>query len=167
MTNWKNILSWRNIIILIISAFGVLPVGFYIWHFGFYPISDDPSDWGLFGDYIGGIYGGFFSCILIILAIYITRSLSKKDQRQIKTSNAAETIYKQINVIENNGYNLNSINKYFRDIKANELYFDDKTFVEQLVKLYDQFIEHNAGTGVVDIDLRNYVMTQLQDYYVQ
>lgn len=155
------------LIIIICTIFTIAPICVYFWTFRSYSISDDPNDWGVFGDYIGGIYGGFFTCLITILAIYLARALTKRDLRQFKTSAAAEKLYKQICVIENNGYNLNSINKLLRDIKECELYFPDKEFIEQLGRLYDQFVEQNGGTGTVDEELKNYIITQLKVYYEQ
>ena len=143
------------------------PIAIYIIYFSDYSIGNNPADWGVFGDYVGGIYGGFFTCLITFLAVYLARALTKKDQKQIKTSAAAEKLYKQICVIENNGYNLNSINKLLRDIKECELYFPDKEFIEQLGRLYDQFVEQNGGTGTVDEELKSYIITQLKVYYEQ
>ncbi len=158
---------WKVIIILLGIILLVIPIAFYIIYFSDYSISNNPVDWGVFGDYVGGIYGGFFTCLITFLAVYLARALTKKDQKQVKTSAAAEKLYKQICVIENNGYNLNSINKLFRDIKECELYFPDKEFIEQLVRLYDQFVQQNGGTGTVDEELKNYIITQLKVYYEQ
>lgn len=161
---WKFIKDSRWLTIIICMIFALSPMGIYCWKFKNYSISDNPADWGVFGDYVGGIYGGFFVCLITLLAIYLARALTKKDQRQLKTSAAAEKLYKQICIIENNNLNLNSINKLLRDIKESELYLD-KEFIEQLGKLYDQFVEQNGGTGTVDMELRNYIMTQLKAYY--
>lgn len=151
---------------LLLSILGIIilaaPIGVYIFYFGDCSISNNPADWAVLGDYVGGIYGGFFSCLITFLAVYLARALTKKDQRQLKTSAAAEKLYKQICVIENNGYNLNSISKLSRDIKENELYFPDKEFVRQLMDLYDQFVART-----VDEKLKGYIMTQLKDYYGQ
>lgn len=156
-----------KLVIIVCVIFTLAPIAIYSLRFRSYSISDNPADWGVFGDYIGGIYGGFFTCLVTFLAVYLARALTKKDQRQIKTSAAAEKLYKQICTIENNGYNLNSINKLLRDIKESELYFTDKEFIEQFGKLYDQFVEQNGGTGTVDLELRNYIMAQLKVYYEQ
>lgn len=161
MKCWKVIIISLGIILL------VVPIAIYIIYFSDYSISNNPADWGVFGDYVGGIYGGFFTCLITFLAVYLARALTKKDQKQIKTSAAAEKLYKQICVIENNGYNLNSINKFLRDIKECVLYFSDKEFIEQLGRLYDQFLEQNGGTGSVDEELKNYIITQLKVYYEQ
>ena len=77
---WKVIIISLGIILL------VIPIVFYIIYFSDYSISNNPADWGVFGDYVGGIYGGLFTCLITLLAVYLARALTKKDQKQVKTS---------------------------------------------------------------------------------
>ncbi len=156
--------KWLAITICIV--FALTPIGIYSWNFRSFVISDDPVDWGVFGDYIGGIYGGFFTCIITVLAIYLARALAKKDQKKEKQIKAAEVLYNQITTIENNNYNRNSIEKLKRDIHSNELYIS-KDLCNDMISLADQFLEQKDGTGTINIELNESVKLQLKELYGQ
>jgi hypothetical protein len=140
----------------------VAPIGIYIFYFWDHPISNNPTDWGVFGDFIGGVY----SVIVTILAVYLARALTKRDHKREKQFKAAETLYNQITTIENNNYNRNSIEKLKRDIHSNELYLEP-SITNDIIKLADQFLEQKDGTGIVEYEFRDYVMSQLKDLYEQ
>ncbi len=140
----------------------VAPIGVYIFYFWNCPISDNPTDWGVFGDFIGGVY----SIIVTILAVYLASALTKRDHKKEKQFKAAEILYNQITTIENNNCNRRSIEKLKRDIHSNELYLDPD-ITNDVIKLADQFLEQKDGTGNVDIEFKEYVMSQLKDLYEQ
>lgn len=150
-------------IILGIITF-LLPIIIYVCHFRNYAISTNPTDWGVFGDYIGGLYGGFYSILITVLAIYLARALTKKDRKKEKQSNAAEALFQQIKTIENNNYNLNSISKLRKDINKNEIYLSSE-LKEDLIHLSDQLNEEKDHTGSVDYELRQSVLLQLKQLY--
>lgn len=162
----KFIKNNKWLAIIICAIFALIPIGIYCWKFRCYSISDNPADWGVFGDYIGGIYGGFFTCIITVLAIYLARALAKKDQIKEKQIKAAEVLYNQITTIENNNYNRNSIEKLKRDIHSNELYIS-KDLCNDMINLADQFLEQKDGTGTISIELNESVKLQLKELYGQ
>lgn len=163
----EHIREHKCIYIIICSLFGLSPIIVYVVKFRHLSISDSPGDWGVFGDYVGGLYGGIFTCIISILTIYLARALTKKDKRQIEISEAAKKLYDQICIIDGNNYNLNSITKFSREIQKNSLYVADEGLIEQLKQLYDQFLQQNEGKGNVDLNLQNYVLSELKKLYAQ
>lgn len=65
---------------LVISLICLIPLLAYFFKFYNYPISDNPLDWGVFGDYIGGTLGtalAFVALFLSLLSVYITSKLSE------------------------------------------------------------------------------------------
>lgn len=158
--------KWQIVCIVILGIIILLaPIGIYSLIFKDCPISKDPTDWGVFGDYISGIYGGVYSVVVTILVIYLGRALTKKDSMKEKKKQAAEMLFNQIKKIENNNYNLHSIEKLKRDISKNELYISD--LLNDLIALSDQFQMQKDGTGVVDVEMKDNLMSQLKDLYEQ
>lgn len=159
--------KWEIICFFVIGIIVLLiPIGTYYLYFGNYPISNDPADWGVFGDYLSGIYGGVYSVVVTILAFYLGRALTKKDSKKEKTRQAAETLYNQIKTIENNNYNRNSIEKLKREINYNELHIP-KDLQEDMISLTDMYLEKKDGTGNIDLELDESVKLQLKNLYEQ
>jgi hypothetical protein len=78
--NIKKTIIWSIIIAIL---FILPPAGLYIYKFHKYILSDNPADWGTFGDYIGGVIGTCFNLLATVLAlgsIYISLKISKKVQ---------------------------------------------------------------------------------------
>lgn len=141
----------------------VLPIIIYFMKFRHFSISNNPEDWGIFGDYIGRIYGGFFACLIMILVIYLAHALNKEDEKRKKISQVAEDLYNQIKKIESNNYNLNSINKLRRDINNNSLYI--KGIMDDLIDLCDNFQSISDQTASEDFKLKEHVLSQLESLY--
>lgn len=74
----------------------IVPLGAYVSNFGSCEFSDDPAMWGVFGDYIGGVY----NVLVAILVFYISHNLDKKEERQHKRAKAAYDIKVQIEKFE-------------------------------------------------------------------
>lgn len=138
----------------------VSPISVYIYHFHDYEISKNPSDWGNFGDYIGGVY----SILVTVLAIYLSRILSKKDIIQMQKQAAAEYLYKEICKIKSNNVNLNSVVRFQKDINTNSIYLPDN-LVKKLIKLADNFIEHKSGGKQLNLQLETTVLNELKQLY--
>lgn len=155
----RCVFNKHTLIIIVIAVILIFPLTIYFIKFGGGILSDDPADWGVFGDYVGGVY----SILVTVLAIYLARALGKKDEKQKKSVIAAEQLYQQIQTIENSN-NRNSITKLQRDIRKNELYISDD-LKNDLVKLADEFLEENDGNGAVDIDLKASVLDELKKLY--
>lgn len=163
MKNESIMKKWQ--VILLCVAVLLAPIVCYYLKFRDYSISNNPSDWGVFGDYLGGIYGGVYSVVVTILAFYLGRALAKKDSRKEMQRQAAETLIRQIKTIENNNYNLHSIKKLKKDINLNEIYISD--MLDDLIALSDQFQMQKDGTGFVDVEMKDNLMSQLKDLYEQ
>lgn len=84
--------------ILICVIVIALPIAFYVYRFSATEISSSPSDWGSFGDYIGGLINPIISLATLIVTIFIALFLSKLDDR--RSSLAIETTYKPELIIE-------------------------------------------------------------------
>lgn len=70
------------IIITLILLFSILPTIFYIFFFHNIPISENPSDWGVFGDYIGGLSNPIIAFFNLIATIFIAIYLVKIENRR-------------------------------------------------------------------------------------
>ena len=166
MKNESVMKKWQIICIIILGVIVLfVPIGIYYLFFRDCAISNNPNDWGVFGDYLGGIYGGVYSVVVTILAIYLGRALAKKDSRKEKQKQAAETLLRQIKTIESNNYNLHSIKKLKKEINLNELYISD--LLDDLIALSDQFQMQKDGTGIVDMEMKDNLMSQLKELYEQ
>ena len=124
--------GWKITIAVAILA---IPLVIYIIHFRGFSISDNPSDWASFGDYIGGVY----TVLVTFLAIYLTRHLENRDAERNKAKSAVGAIYEQIGKIDYRHLNLNSVKKYLRLVKENELYIPAPLF-DRLTDLYDDYV---------------------------
>lgn len=132
---WKLLcrnITWRKLVAVILL---ILPVVLYVMQFGKYKISDNPADWGVFGDYIGGVY----TVLVTFFAIYLTRSLQKRDAEKNKAKAAVSVIYEQIGKIDYHHVDMRSANKLLRLTKENELYVPQYLF-DKLTELYDDYV---------------------------
>ncbi|MVM29310.1 hypothetical protein GO755_04640 [Spirosoma sp. HMF4905] len=59
-----------EIAILFFSIICCWVIWMYYYQFHKYGLSDNPANWGVFGDYIGGIVGSIFSIISVVLLYY-------------------------------------------------------------------------------------------------
>lgn len=75
-----------GIIISICAIFCALLVLFYYSHFNEFGISEKTGDWGVFGDYIGGVVGSVFALISAVL-IYFTFKEQRKNYEHEKFEN--------------------------------------------------------------------------------
>ncbi len=72
--------------------FALLVVAFYLVWFSKHKVSIDPSDWGAFGDYIGGLVNpvvGLATVILVIFSINIQRRELRASLQEMKHANEA------------------------------------------------------------------------------
>lgn len=132
----KNVI-WLSLIVL------SLPIGAYVIQFHGYDVSDDPENWAQFGDYIGGTY----SVLITILAIYIARNLSQKDETQIKRQRVAENFVKQISKIKKcteEHQKIQSVNKFMRMIDESQLVLSSALQIS-LQELGDYYLNRIGG----------------------
>ena len=128
-----NKVPWKKVGLVLLM---IIPVALYVIKFGGYKISDDPQDWGVFGDYIGGVY----TVLVTLFAIYLTRNLEKRDAERAKAKAAVSAIYEQLAKINYQHVDLSSADKLLRLTKENELYLP-QYLIEKLIELHDDYVE--------------------------
>lgn len=69
-------------IFLLLSLF----IGLYTWNFHEYEVSDNPEQWGQFGDYIGGTINTTVAILNFILITYITLRIAKNEENRAQNS---------------------------------------------------------------------------------
>lgn len=122
--SWKSILRYiKRYSVFIFTLVSFVPLIAFICEFGGNGISDDLDDWSKFGDYIGGVY----SIIIAILAIFLARTLDKKDRRQIKQQQIMSDLYDQITNMQNCPRHklVYSVNKFFRVVEKHRLFLTE------------------------------------------
>jgi len=55
---------------------------FYIIYFHSHSISKSPADWGVFGDFLGGLINPYVAILTLIVTIYIAVEISKLDDKR-------------------------------------------------------------------------------------
>ena len=74
--------KWLILIFIIISLAAILlPIIFYISDFHELNRSKSPSEWGAFGDYLGGLLNPLIAFLTLIVTIIIAINISKIEQR--------------------------------------------------------------------------------------
>jgi len=91
----KRILA--SLTLLVLSV-----IGFYLWHFKGHPISPNPSDWGPFGDFFGGILNPIIAGAGLLLLL---RTITQNEKALIQ---AKEMIEQGNTVIKQNAEELKS-----------------------------------------------------------
>lgn len=155
MLNKREICKW---IIGVIILF--VPVLVYILKFVGFSISDDPSDWGVFGDYIGGIY----TVLVTIFAIYLTRHLDKRDVERNKARTAYGEIYEQICKIDYQKVDLRSVKKLLKLANEKELYLPNDVY-SKLTELYDDYVEAKDHPETFQLEKEVQIKSRLKRLY--
>lgn len=76
------------VVIIILSI-----IGLYYFNFKEHPISNNPLDWGPFGDFFGGVLNpilGFFSFLALLYTIHIQQQELRLTRRELKRSVEAQ-----------------------------------------------------------------------------
>lgn len=123
----------------------VVPILLYWYNFKEYTISTNPEHWGVFGDYIGGVY----SVVLTIVLFYITYLLNKKESGFIKQSNAAKEIYNQISSINSYRINVSKVNQLKRLIDLYENILPQNIY-DDLLSISDYYLEIKGHPELID-----------------
>ncbi len=111
--------SWlkrKKLFLLTIFAC-IIPILVYTIRFSNYELSKDPSDWGTFGDYIGGVY----SVLLSIIAIYVTYMISEREDKSKEKRKVLTELYKTITSIKSEEVDLQKVNKIVSLADNNQL----------------------------------------------
>ena len=156
---WNNMLSWlRSHFLLILIVVAVLPILIYVLMFHSYSLSDDPADWGVFGDYIGGVY----SVLIALLVVYITRNLTRRDEEKRLKKEALREVYKQItNIQQKQTVDQRKLPKLYKLIEDSKLFIDDD-FYERLKGLANEFGERGRNRQM-EMD----VLEELKEEYAE
>ena len=137
-----------------------IPIIIYWQHFGSNGLSDSTTNWGTFGDYIGGCC----SLILALIALVITRKMDKKERKDKKREEAAEELYNQIQKIRSNDYDARHVNKLRRDTEKHRLYLSEDLY-SSLMRLADYFLQVNDGTKEENPGREEEVILRLKNLY--
>jgi uncharacterized membrane protein len=85
---------WWRIILIVVIAISLILAGtaifFYCTHFKNASLSDDPQNWGVFGDYFGGVLNTLFAIINVCVTIWLTVTVNKFTSRNTDKQIAAE-----------------------------------------------------------------------------
>jgi len=99
----KKIAVIAGAILIVFLIFKV----FSLYHYRFSDrFSNDPSIWGQYGDYIGGLLNPLFSLINIVVLIYLTFIVSKNDDNRSKN----ELRYRALKEFTDKFFNLDVLN---------------------------------------------------------
>jgi len=82
-TSWVN--RNKNLLIIGLTVLFIIlfsPILFYFLNFWKNPVSENPSDWGVFGDYIGGVLNPVISLISLVLLGYLTYLISTLSDKE-------------------------------------------------------------------------------------
>jgi uncharacterized membrane protein len=145
--SFKKKIAWLKAqpLILCIAGIGlvastVLCIAFftYWWHFSSYPISTNPTDWGPFGDFIGGIANPIFSFFALI-ALLLTLAMQSKQleaaRKELDRTQAAAA--EQISQLKKEAKK----SDIYRVIQILELRLE-KLYREPITFLLDGVLEH-------------------------
>ena len=156
---WNTITNWIRLhflLILIVTA--VLPILIYVLMFYDCKLSDNPADWGVFGDYIGGVYSVFIA----LLVVYVTRNLSRRDEEKRLKKEALREVYKQItNIQQKQTIDHRKLPKLYKLIEDSKLFINDD-FYERLKELANEFGERGRNRQM-EMD----VLEELKEEYAE
>lgn len=153
----RDMKGWKIFLALLVLA---APLVVYVIHFGKLSISDNPADWGSFGDYIGGVY----AVLVTFLAVYLTRHLEKRDAERNKAKAAVGEIYQQIGKIDYQHVNMNSVNRLLRLTKEYELYIPSALF-DRLADLHDDYVVAKDNPKAFNLQKEEGIKKQLKKLY--
>lgn len=104
----KQIKNFIKSITIGAGIVSLVPLGLYFWIFR-YGLSDNKVDWGIFGDFVGGIVGTIFSLLAVIfslISIYISLKIAARihdSEKELHKENIAhdnERFSREKNLIE-------------------------------------------------------------------
>lgn len=131
--------------LIVLSA----PICFYVIDFHNLPRSSDPSDWGTFGDYFGGILNPIISFLTLIVTVIIAISISKIERR-----NHEESVHNAVLPF----FTINADEFYSSDISLNglsvEMDYYDYNPPKEPANTYDYLSKrfylkvYNKGLGI-------------------
>lgn len=140
----NNILISVSILSIILL---LIPVTLFLYHFGGKTISDDLSNWALFGDFVGGILNTILSLSSLVILGLLTHNISKQSNEENKKNNL---LLKRIESYDSLAYYLTEIHTSTSTISdklsrlsnprlTNEMKNKIITDVESEAKIFMQF----------------------------
>ena len=134
-----------------------IPIVSYLAQFWQFQISENPSDWGVFGDFMGGTY----NVLISLFVAYISYRVTKIQKRDEYSRNVAQEILKQVKSMKTKKYHHYSIDKLRRQTKDNEIYIG-KLLKENLVMLADNYVQVKSDNAPVITNLEQAVINELK-----
>lgn len=147
---------WAQIIILSVA---VVPFIAYFCQFHSYAISDNPEDWGLFGDYIGG----FGSVVVSVLAIYASFILQRRSDKNYERKKILTHIYKQVGELKfRKDASVKKIDNLFRYVSENEILMG-KDLYRTLITYTDELKAYINDNGVNDFVIEGKIKDRIKE----
>ena len=157
----RNLISMNKKKFFTISLIGILvllPIIVFVFNFYSHSFSDDISEWGAFGDYVGGVYSVYISIGLYLLS----RKLGRTDKLRNKQEFHIEKLYGIIHMIHNDITGNSKLLKDFaNEIAYAELYLSDE-MIKKVIDLQDNYAEASGNPGLVNIELESEVLSMLK-----
>lgn len=132
-TKWLSIKKhWWKFALMILFC---LPIIIYVYNFGGRRFSENPADWGTFGDYVGGVY----SVVLTLALVYVSYTINRKTEENKECKKAIKEIYTIVSKIQSVDVNLEEVHGILRCIDENSLHLS-KEVREKLIHEMDYYI---------------------------
>lgn len=127
----------KAIIFLLIIAFSLIltPIFIYGFHFGITPLSNNKTDWGAYGDFIGGTVNTIISLISLIVLGYITYLVSKNTNEE---SRKQQLLLRKMDVYDKLG------NYILESLMAFRKWETNANYILELQKTFESNSEHWA-----------------------
>lgn len=138
----------------------LLPICAYIINFCDHDFSEDPTMWGVFGDFIGGVY----NVLVAVLVFYVSRHLDKKEAKANKKAKAAYEIKTQIDKFESSKNRTKTVEKLTNLILTYKDIIDKSTF-QMLMALSDNLQRVINNENEINVQLRQDALNELAALY--
>ncbi|MFN0216883.1 MAG: hypothetical protein ACKVT2_21715 [Saprospiraceae bacterium] len=77
---YKTFPIWLILSVFIIIIVIIASIGLYTWNFWGYSLSNNPDNWGVAGDYFGGVLNPLLGVTNILLLFYLTKLVSEQER---------------------------------------------------------------------------------------
>lgn len=125
----------------------IIPIGLYWYNFRDYELSKNPEDWGVFGDYIGGVY----NVLTTVVLFFITYYLNKTDRRKTIQINAAEELLSAVENLETKK-DSRSLSNLVKKMDKNK-YRLPEMILDKLETLHNNMVEYLDKSNPVQMNL--------------
>lgn len=137
----------------------IIPVVAYYVRFRSFGLSKDPTDWGTFGDYIGGVY----SVILSIIAIYVTYMIREREDKSKEKRKVLTDLYKTINSIKSEEIDLQKVNRIVSLADNNQLLLP-KIIYADIIRYSDYLKEIYGKPSKIDLQTEKRIKDELIEF---